>query len=151
MGICGYWMWAAEAIITQDPWHYMSSPPCSPARDMEKGQQCREAARTVGFEITLRALEPNLCNCKPHLCMWELQTGAILVKHPCFFQEWGCAARALGTSAVCSIPLQSPGDLDKLVLHGKGGKFILQGSRWDEPSSKSPWKTSEVVKQKEMS
>lgn len=132
-------MSAAKAIITQAPWEYVSSPPCSPARDMENEQQCMEAAQTVRFGIIPRALEPNLWNCKLQLCMRDLRTGIILTKPPHSFQEHGCATRALGISAVSSIPLLSPGDLDKLALHGEGARLILLESSCDGHSSKLPW------------
>lgn len=71
--------------------------------------------------------------------MWNLQTGITLAKPPCSFQEHDCAIRALGTSAVSSIPLQSPGDLDKLALHREGERLILLKTSWDKHSSKLPW------------
>lgn len=78
----------------------MPPPPCSPARDMEKQLQFREAAWTVGFEISPGALEPNLCDCKLPLSMGELRTRITLATHPHSFQEHDCSQ---GPGDLCSV------------------------------------------------
>lgn len=124
---------SSKSKICPRPMRVMSPPPCSAARDMEKQLQLREAAWTVGFEITPGALGPNLCDCRLQLIVWELQTGIILATHPPSFQEHNCS---LETSAVSSILLKSFGELDMVALSGKGRRLVPLESSWDEHRSK---------------